>query len=211
MRGRESNADRRAYETHGVSRHPHQAARVGIEPTEAWVRATLACQQTAAHRSPERPSCPTRTRTWDPRLNRAPLCRLSYRASCSSSGDSGAARDRTSPCRASTGRAACNASAPCRHVGRPGGTRTPAPRFVRPPRCRCATGRWSTREDLNLRPPRYQRGAHTGPGSWSIESGRRDSNPRFPAPKAGGMAASLQPVAYPPPDSNRDAPKDTAS
>lgn len=26
---------------------------------------------------------------------------------------------------------------------------------------------WSTREDLNLRPPRYQRGAHTGPGSWS--------------------------------------------
>ena len=79
--------------------------------------------------------------------------------------------------------------------GRPGGTRTPAPRFVRPPRCRCATGRWSTREDLNLRPPRYQRGAHTGPGSWSTESGRRDSNPRFPAPKAGGMAASLQPVA----------------
>lgn len=112
MRGRESNADRRAYETHGVSRHPHQAARVGIEPTEAWVRATLACQQTAAHRSPGRRSCPTRTRTWDLRLNRAPLCRLSYRASCSRSGASGAARDRTSPCRASTGRAACNASAP---------------------------------------------------------------------------------------------------
>lgn len=57
---------------------------------------------------------------------------------------------------------------PCRRVGRPGGTRTPAPRFVRPPRCRCATGRWSTREDLNLRPPRYQRGAHTEPGSWSF-------------------------------------------
>jgi hypothetical protein len=53
-------------------------------------------------------------------------------------------------------------------LGRPGGTRTPAPRFVRPPRCHCATGRGSTREDLNLRPPRYQRGAHTGPGSWSM-------------------------------------------
>lgn len=124
MRGRESNADRQAYETHGVSRHPHRAARVGIEPTKAWVRATLACQQTAAHRSPERPSCPTRTRTWDPRLNKALLCQLSYRASCSCLGAGGAARNRTSPCRASTGRAACNASAPCQRFGRPGGTRT---------------------------------------------------------------------------------------
>jgi hypothetical protein len=112
LRGRESNADRRAYETHGATRHPHRAARVGIEPTSPRVRAEVASQQTTAHRSPWATSCPTRTRTWDRRLNKALLCRLSYRASCSCVGAGGAARNRTSPCRASTGRAASNASAP---------------------------------------------------------------------------------------------------
>ena len=39
----------------------------------------MACQQTPAHRRASR--CSTRVRTWNLRRNRAPLCRLSHRAS----------------------------------------------------------------------------------------------------------------------------------
>lgn len=104
MRDHESNVDQRAYETHGVSRHPHR-------------------------------SCPTRARTWDFPVNNRTLCHLSYRAS--------------------------------------------APR---------ASG--TVRIELTL--VGFQPAAP--PACLGPKSGWRDSNPRSPAPKAGGLAAGLHPV-----------------
>lgn len=76
MRGHESNVDRRAYETHGVSRHPHwlriEDSNLGL-PVQS--RTSVPLDQSALS------CCPARDRTWDCSVNNRPLYRLSYRAS----------------------------------------------------------------------------------------------------------------------------------
>ena len=72
----------RAYETQGVTRHPHWrcCAALSCAGRDRTYGASVQSRG-GLPTDPRASSCSTRVRTWNRRRNRAPLCRLSHRAS----------------------------------------------------------------------------------------------------------------------------------